>query len=210
MYRELTTIHRTLKIYGPSDKRDQLEPQLIWATPHQRGFAPRGTGSASRKAGQASSASYASATAAESYASQSSSGQRRGATSAQSKAQQETIRKQQEALQKAAELKQMLSSLEKVDDEGRRASLLDTLCSVDDILKLPVHPNPPGVATGDLVVDLLKHQVGHVVYKNFVYLMIACRAKHYSGASTVNTLLCPLRIPTCQSNFGSTKKLARR
>jgi hypothetical protein len=32
---------------------------------------------------------------------------------------------QQEALQKAAELKQMLNGLEKVDDEGRRSSLLE-------------------------------------------------------------------------------------
>jgi SWI/SNF-related matrix-associated actin-dependent regulator of chromatin subfamily A3 len=32
---------------------------------------------------------------------------------------------QQEALQKAAELKQMLNGLEKVDDEGRRGSLLE-------------------------------------------------------------------------------------
>jgi SWI/SNF-related matrix-associated actin-dependent regulator of chromatin subfamily A3 len=86
--------------------------------------------------------------------------QPRGATSAQTQAQQEAIKKQQEALQKAAELKQMLSGLEKVDDEGRRASLLDTLCSTVDILNLPVHPNPPGVASGELLVNLLKHQVG--------------------------------------------------
>lgn len=104
----------------------------------------------------------------------------------------------------------MLSNLEKVDDEGRRASLLDTLCSVDDILNLPVHPNPPGVASGDLVVDLLKHQVGHVVHVYFIYLILACRAKLCSGASTVNTLRCPLRSPTCQFSFGSTKRLARR
>ncbi|OAX42534.1 hypothetical protein K503DRAFT_847742 [Rhizopogon vinicolor AM-OR11-026] len=151
------SLSMTLKIYGPSHKRDQLEPQLIWATPHQRGFTPRGTGGAPRAVGQAPSTASTSAAAA-SYASQSSSGQRRGDTSVQSKVQQNAIRKQQEALAKAAELKHMLSNLEKVDDEGRRASLLDALCSVDDILNLPVHPDPPGVASGDLVVDLLKHQ----------------------------------------------------
>ncbi|KAG0704509.1 SNF2 family N-terminal domain-containing protein [Suillus ampliporus] len=156
------SLSMTLKIYGPSDKRDQLEPQLIWATPHQRGFAPRGTGGVT---GQIPSTSYAAAVASSSYASQPLSSQRRGATSTQSKAQQEAIRKQQEAvrkqqeaLQKATELKLMLGNLEKVDDEGRRASLLDALCSVDDILNLPMHPDPPGVASGDLVVDLLKHQ----------------------------------------------------
>ena len=74
-------------------------------------------------------------------------------------AQIEAIKKQQEALNNAADLKQMLSGLEKVDDESRRNSVLDTLCSVDDVLKLPEHPDPPGIAKGDLVVELLKHQV---------------------------------------------------
>ncbi|KAG2342905.1 hypothetical protein BDR05DRAFT_963717 [Suillus weaverae] len=153
------SLSMTLKIYGPSDKRDQLEPQLIWATPRQRGFPPRGVGGA---AGRVSSTAYAaaagSAVASSSYTSQPSSSQRNGATATQSKSQQEAARKHLEALQNAAELKQMLGGLEKVDDEGRRASLLDALCSVDDILNLPVHPAPPGVASGDLVVDLLKHQ----------------------------------------------------
>lgn len=168
MYRRMLTIHRTLKIYGPSDKRDQLEPQLIWATPRQRGFPPRGVGGATK---QVSSTAYAVAAgppaASSSSTSQPSSSQRYGAKATQSKSQQEAIKKQQEAvrkhqeaLQNAAELKQMLGGLEKVDDEGRRASLLDALCSVDDILNLPVHPAPPGIANGDLVVDLLRHQVG--------------------------------------------------
>jgi SWI/SNF-related matrix-associated actin-dependent regulator of chromatin subfamily A3 len=36
-----------------------------------------------------------------------------------------------ESLRKAAELRTMLSSLEKVDDEGRRTSLLDSVCTTD-------------------------------------------------------------------------------
>lgn len=83
----------------------------------------------------------------------------RNANPQQTAAQQEAIRKQQEALIKAAELRQMLASLEKVNDEGRRSSMLDSLCSNDDILNLPLYPNPPGIATGELTVDLLKHQV---------------------------------------------------
>ncbi|KAG6842157.1 hypothetical protein C0991_001650 [Blastosporella zonata] len=79
--------------------------------------------------------------------------------SAQTAAQQELMRKRQDALRKAAELKQMLDTLEKVDDEGRRSSLLDTLCSNEDILSLPLHSNPPGTKNGDLKVDLLRHQV---------------------------------------------------
>jgi hypothetical protein len=71
----------------------------------------------------------------------------------------EALRKQQEEFARAAELRQMLANLEKVDDEGRRGSLLDTLCSTEDILDLPEHPNPPGIASGELRVDLLRHQV---------------------------------------------------
>ena len=80
-------------------------------------------------------------------------------TPAQIKAHDEAVRKQQESLRKAAELKSMLNNLEKVDDDGRRESLLDTLCSTDDILNLPLHPDPPGTKNGQLIVDLLKHQV---------------------------------------------------
>ncbi len=65
----------------------------------------------------------------------------------------------QEEFVRNAEFRQMLANLEKVDDEGRRTSLLDTLCSTEDVLNLPEHPNPPGIASGELRVDLLKHQV---------------------------------------------------
>ena len=64
-----------------------------------------------------------------------------------------------DALRKAAELKSILANLEKVDDESRRGSLLDTLCPADDVLNLPEHSSPPGIAAGDLLVDLLRHQV---------------------------------------------------
>lgn len=67
-------------------------------------------------------------------------------------------KKQQEALAKAHELKSIVSGLERVDNEERRSSLLDKLCEVEDILSLPVHPSPPGIANGNLTVDLLKHQ----------------------------------------------------
>lgn len=138
----------TLKIYGASDKRRELEPLLIWATPGQRGFPS--TTASSRAATSAptniGTRSIAQATP--------SSSQRR-----QTPAQTEAVRKQQEALQKAAELRQMLNNLEKVDDEGRRSSMLDTLYSADDVFNLLLHPSPPGILSGDLTVDLLRHQV---------------------------------------------------
>ena len=143
----------TLNIYGASDKRRELEPLLIWATPSQRGF-PSTAASSSRTAASASTSARIGGIA---QAAPSSS-QRRPNVS-QTPAQIEAVRKQLEALQKAAELRQMLSNLEKVDDEGRRSSMLDTLCSVDDVLNLPLHPNPPGILSGELTVNLLKHQV---------------------------------------------------
>ncbi|KAJ7178411.1 SNF2 family N-terminal domain-containing protein [Mycena crocata] len=146
--KKIFTLNITLKMYGSPNKRRELEPKLIWATPGQRGFQSRGTASNSQP-----SSTYA-APPMPSYAS--SSTQRRE-TPAQAAARLEAARKQQEALQKAAELKKMLHSLEQVDDEERRSSLLDQLLSTDDILNLPVHPNPPGIGNG-LVVDLLKHQ----------------------------------------------------
>jgi SWI/SNF-related matrix-associated actin-dependent regulator of chromatin subfamily A3 len=64
-----------------------------------------------------------------------------------------------EALQQANMLRMLLNNLEKVDDGSRRESLLDTLCSTQDVLKLPEHKDPPGIEKGNLEVDLLKHQV---------------------------------------------------
>ena len=125
---------------------------LIWATPGQRGFSSNTV--SSRAAPSASTNSRIGSIA---QAAPSSLQHRSNAS--QTPAQMEAIWKQQLALQKVAELRQMLSNLEKVDDEGRRSSMLDTLCSADDVLNLPLHPNLPGILSGELTVDLLKHQV---------------------------------------------------
>ncbi|KAL4074195.1 SNF2 family N-terminal domain-containing protein [Scleroderma citrinum] len=139
-----------MRIYGASDKCDILESQLMWATPGQRGFSLENRNIPtvpSPIAGPSYTGSL--------YAYSQPTSSQRGASSSM---QEEAIKKQQDALHNAAVLKQMLINLEKVDDEGRRASLLDTLCSHDDILNLPVHPSPPGIASRELMVDLLKHQ----------------------------------------------------
>ncbi|KAL1760634.1 SNF2 family N-terminal domain-containing protein [Schizophyllum commune] len=140
-----------IRIYGRSDRRRELEPKLIWATPGQRGFEQLRNPSASSYGGGGYGGGGMPPPPIPTYTGAASS-------SRMTNAQIEAIKKQQEALNNAAELKQMLSGLEKVDDESRRNSVLDTLCSVDDVLKLPEHPDPPGIAKGDLVVELLKHQ----------------------------------------------------
>ncbi|KAE9411346.1 hypothetical protein BT96DRAFT_952431 [Gymnopus androsaceus JB14] len=130
----------TLKMYCPSDKVAQTKPRLIWATPGQRGFdIPQTVRRANNNnrippppiSGKASR------------------------VPTQTPAQREHIKKQQEALQKAAELRDMISTLEKVNDEGRRSSLLDTLCSNEDILALPQYDTSQ---LHGLKVSLLKHQ----------------------------------------------------
>ncbi|KZT67187.1 hypothetical protein DAEQUDRAFT_407067 [Daedalea quercina L-15889] len=178
----------TVKIYGSGSQRSTLEPKLIWATPRQRGFPPRNgataqvPGSASRSVGVPSS-SQSAAGAAGRYggvpgayggygghgayggysgypaSTQSNYGQRASQPSpAELAAREAAARKQAEEMAKSAELRQILTSLEKVDDEGRRSSLLDTLCSVSDVLEMPEHPSPPSIKSGDLRVNLLKHQ----------------------------------------------------
>ncbi|KAJ6500012.1 SNF2 family N-terminal domain-containing protein [Mycena vitilis] len=145
------TLAITLRIYGSPSKRQELEPKLIWATPGQRGFQSRAKAS-NAQASSSSAVPYS--TPGPSYAGPST---QRRPDPAQSAAQLAAQRQRAETLQKAADLKKMLSSLEHVDDEDRRSSLLDQLMSSDDVLSLPVHPNPPGIGNG-LVVDLLKHQ----------------------------------------------------
>ena len=152
---------RTIKIYGPADKRNILEPKLVWATPGGRGFpkpGPNGVRSVPGAPTQRGAPLQPPAPSTTQRAQKMSVAQQE-ALRKQQEAQQEAIRKQQEAFARAQELRQILNNLEKVDDEGRRSSLLDTLCSVEDVLELPEHPSPPGVSGGDLKVNLLKHQV---------------------------------------------------
>ncbi|EMD30973.1 hypothetical protein CERSUDRAFT_120235 [Gelatoporia subvermispora B] len=152
------SLSMTLKIYGAADQRARLEPLLVWATPGQRGFPPRNsTGSYPVPGAPASRAQVsASQAVAAPVAGPSQPASQRG--KAAPAAQEAARRQQQEAMQRALELRQMLTGLEKVDDEGRRSSLLDTLCAVQDVLGLPLHPSPPGTQSGELKVDLLKHQ----------------------------------------------------
>ncbi|KAJ6625516.1 SNF2 family N-terminal domain-containing protein [Mycena sp. CBHHK59/15] len=145
---KIFTLDITLKIYGSPDKKQELELKLIWATPGQRGFQSRNGSSNVHTSGSLSGPS----SAGPSY-----SVPVNRTNPAQTAAQFEAVRKRQEALQKAADLKKMLNSLEQVDDEERRSSLLDQLLSTDDVLNLPLHPSPPGIGNG-LVVDLLRHQ----------------------------------------------------
>ena len=149
----LDVIRRSVKIYGRADQRQTLEPHLIWATPGQRGFGPSSS--------QRSDVPPTQARAGSSYVSYNDPylAPHKPQTPALTPAQVTAQKKLAEDMKKATELRQILNNLEKVDDEGRRASLLDQLLSTDDVLTLPEHPNPPGIDAGNLTVNLLKHQV---------------------------------------------------
>jgi len=126
----------------------------------------------------------------------------------------QTLKKQQEEFARAAELKQMLANLNKVDDEGRRSSLLDTLCSTEDVLNLPEHPNPPSIASGELRVDLLRHQVcDHPIVQGVYRYSISRRIgrnKRCSGPLSMKTQNFRRRKKISLCSSGSTERQALR
>ncbi|KAI9442268.1 SNF2 family N-terminal domain-containing protein [Lactarius indigo] len=130
----------TLKIYGAADKRNQIEPLLTWATP------ARSRGQAFARMMHRHHPIHHMITPDTTLGHP-----LRGPLPLRC----QKLSKNKKKFARAAELKEMLANLERVDDEGRRSSLLDTLCSTDDVLDLPEHPSPPGIASGELRVDLL-------------------------------------------------------
>ena len=159
----------TIRIFGPLEQRPVLEPLLVWATPGQRGF------SNVRPASQLYKPPVALGKAVPSTQEIPNS---RLKSSAALASQQMATQKHSE-FQKAAQLREMLATLEKVDDDSRRASLLDVLCSAGDVLNLPLHPNPPGIGCG-LKVNLMKHQVCSVLHY-YSHPKRTCRFKLCNG-----------------------------
>jgi SWI/SNF-related matrix-associated actin-dependent regulator of chromatin subfamily A3 len=161
-----------------------LEPLLIWATPGQRGFGPSSSQRSNVPATQTHThvpPTYASYRDPYSVS-------HKPYTPVLTPAQEATQKKLAEDTRKAAELRQILDNLEKVNDEGRRANLLDQLLSTEDVLTLPEHPNPPGIDAGNLTVNLLKHQVRIQFIVTGVLDMLtfldSSRNKRYFGVST--------------------------
>lgn len=127
---------------------------LIWATPGQRGFPSR-----TRPPPPSSGPSSVPPPA------------KQGAQGAKST-----------EAQKSAELAQLLQGIEKVDDDKRRSAVLDVVCSVEDILELPLYPDPPSIESGELNVNLLKHQVRYLQEQVHLYIDPFLRAKAFCGA----------------------------
>lgn len=155
--------YSSLKIYGRPGCRDQLEPMLKWATPGGKGFTDAmrrntiGGGSQSLTTGVGASQSAVNPSGYTGIATQSyaSSSQQSSAALAEQRARQEA---QRQAYMKAEELKNIIKSFETVDDDSRRSSLLDSLCSNEDILNLPLEENPPSKETKEMRTNLMKHQ----------------------------------------------------
>ncbi|KAF9650574.1 hypothetical protein BDM02DRAFT_3164771 [Thelephora ganbajun] len=151
------SLSMSVKIYGRADQRQTLEPLLIWATPGQRGFGPSSSQRSKVPATQMHpTPAYTSYH--DPYSTPYNSVPHKPYAPALTPAQEAAQKKLVEDMKKAAELREVLDNLQKIDDEGRRASLLDQLLSTGDVLTLPEYPNPPGIDAGNLTVNLLKHQ----------------------------------------------------
>lgn len=185
-----------MKIYGAVDARDTLEPQLIWATPSNRGFPPQ------RADGSREIPGLSSIPRTQRYAS---GGSDFDDEFPSLRGKKKTTPAQLDALEKADELRSILNNLEKVDDGSRRESLMDKLCPTADVLNLPDHPHPPGIESGDLIVDLLKHQVcvqSIVMHRIFIMIWISS-VKHYSGVSTTSIRNSQRQILINPCSFGN-------
>jgi SWI/SNF-related matrix-associated actin-dependent regulator of chromatin subfamily A3 len=116
----LNLISRILNIYAArSDYRLALENELVWATPGQRGFGQFAAGSQTGITGTSASPKKPGSSSKKAGG---------GAPSAAQTEYERRIREAAEAkrfgAEKAAQLRRILSGLESVNDEGRRASLL--------------------------------------------------------------------------------------
>lgn len=171
----------TLKIYAAADKRDLLEPMLIWATPGQRGFPSRTRAPPSS-----------------------------GPSNVPPPAKQAAQAAKSTEAQKSAELAQLLQGIEKVDDDKRRSAVLDVVCSVEDILELPLYPDPPSIESGELNVNLLKHQVRHLQRLLHICIDPFLRAKVFSGAFSTKIRFCQRRKPINQFRCGNFARLITR
>ncbi|KAI9639359.1 uncharacterized protein MKK02DRAFT_39660 [Dioszegia hungarica] len=61
-------------------------------------------------------------------------------------------------LEKAQELKRLMDGLSKVKNDDQSHGIMDALVKDMDVMGLPLHPDPPGLAKGNLHVNLLPHQ----------------------------------------------------
>ena len=116
-----------LDIYGPASNRDTLAPHLAWAGPVSLdGVAPPAYESKTGVTGTSRSP-------------------RKGKGRATSEETEEEKR-----------ARKLLEDLEGLDKgETRRDQIMDQLTKTVDVLKLPMHPDPPSVASGTLLNDLL-------------------------------------------------------
>ena len=237
LYKAWLSFNSSIKIFGACNQRETIERRLIWATPGQRGFPPPnadgsrvvpGAGREPRRTYNTNGPASSQAIPGPTYpqppqhpgSSQYPTSQAVSASQTarvnplateQQRKQQAALLAQQDALRKAAELRSMLNTLEKVDDESRRTSLLDTLCSTEDVLKLPVHPSPPGLTSGELTVNLLRHQVlQYMIFFLYHFWWALHRAKPCSGVLIVNTPNYQRRSRINQSSSGNIRKPGTR
>lgn len=148
-------VNSTIKIYGPAYQRPQLERELIWATPGQRGFtdafrqamevrsgsAPSGLGTGPNLPSMTSLLANQLASASGSGSgSGSGPGSQRSVTGAEIEAHRAMLRAHEEARQRNLELANMMSYMEKFGGGGgeggakAREDMLEAVCGGQDVL----------------------------------------------------------------------------
>lgn len=152
-----------LSIYARPSHRDVLEPELKWATPGQRGFeamrAAEAAGVQQGSQGKAKGKGRAKMGADTGLHGSGNS----GAGLPEANWNEEEMRRLLDGLKKVQEDEKqangvMVRHIDMMMDGAKVADQQDTLTSNIDVSKLPLHPSPPGVANGQLRVDLLGHQ----------------------------------------------------
>jgi SWI/SNF-related matrix-associated actin-dependent regulator of chromatin subfamily A3 len=133
-----------LCIYGRPSHRAVLEPELAWATQAQQGFD-----SVRRRQPQNEvDARFI--------------GKGRvlgdGSVGGPSATESEDDRRLWDNLKKVEKDAKQSDSLMVSNQSGFLLRAQDDLTADSDVTNLPLHPNPPGIASGQLMVDLLPHQ----------------------------------------------------
>jgi SWI/SNF-related matrix-associated actin-dependent regulator of chromatin subfamily A3 len=209
LFTMMLTFTRDIKVCGRNDSLSQLESSfpgtaLPWAIPGQYGFRKHATESCTQTSNVVvipfSSQSATGSDHSQHETLQSSSQPRGGArlTPAQIVAQKNA--QEDKDKQRASALKQTSDSLEKA---GRRWHSLLNQLHTHNVLDLFEHLNPPGIESGELKVNLLKHQVCNATVEFSFALNDIISVKPLHGVLRVKIQFCLSQRPISRFSFGN-------
>ena len=163
-------LRMTIDIYGPPSSRAALAPSLAWAGPiSTTGLSPEAAhAKAMADIAAAAMAPVASTSAAPAFAIPPGLMNFDGSAFAFPGYEQLETEEEKAAQEVMAALQQLNSAEHKADD------FLEALTKAVDVLKLPMHPDPPSKAKGQLLNDLLVSETLHSTCSSPSLLAMAC------------------------------------